>query len=252
MEDFLMRIYLVNLKKHAIYSRACALLLIITVLGASVIGVVSDLLHRRLYISAASTLAEKRVIIIDAGHGGEDSGAVGKGGVLEKDLNLEIALMLGEMLSERGFAVVYTRTDDRMLYKPEENIKGIRKISDLKNRLAVASEYPDALFISIHMNSFGMEKYSGLQTYYSVGNEDSRALADKLQESVRTELQTENTRKIKEGKDIYILENIPNTAVLLECGFITNTDECKRLCEKEYQKSLCFAIVCGIIEHINS
>jgi len=97
-----------------------------------------------------------------------------------------------------------------------------------------------------------MEKYSGLQSYYSVGNTDSKTLADKLQESVRERLQTDNTRKIKEGKDIYLLENISNTAVLLECGFLTNTEECKRLCEKEYQKSLCFAIVCGIIEYINS
>jgi len=247
-----MQVYLINLKKQALVWRACALFLAITLLGACIIGGASELLHERLYVSAASVLAEERVIIIDAGHGGEDSGAVGKGGVLEKDLNLEIAITLGQMLSEQGFAVVYTRTDDKMLYKPEENIKGIRKISDLKNRLAVAKEHPDAIFLSIHMNSFGMEKYSGLQSYYSVGNTDSKTLADKLQESVRERLQTDNTRKIKEGKDIYLLENISNTAVLLECGFLTNTEECKRLCEKEYQKSLCFAIVCGIIEYINS
>ena len=246
-----MRIYFINLKKHAFRTKIFAILLTVLVLAASAVGAITNTLYDRIYVSAAAELAEEKVVIIDAGHGGEDSGAVGKNGVLEKDLNLEIALTLGEMLTERGYAVVYTRTDDRMLYKPEENVKGIRKISDLKNRLAVASEYPGAIFVSIHMNSFGEEKYSGLQSYYSVGNEESRALADKIQLSVTNELQKENNRKIKEGKDMYLLENIGNTAVLLECGFLTNAVECNSLCEKEYQKSLCFAIVCGIIEYIN-
>ena len=192
----------------------------------------------------------KELIIIDAGHGGEDSGAVGVGGVLEKDLNLTIARTVGEQLEKEGYLVVYTRSDDKMLYGEDENIKGIRKISDLKNRCKIAESYPEAIFVSIHMNSFGDAKYSGLQVYYSTKNEDSGYLASSIQGKVRELLQPENTRNTKPGKDIYILENIPNNAVLVECGFLTNDEECKKLSEKEYQNRLSFAIVCGIIDYV--
>ena len=153
------------------------------------------------------------------------------------------------MLEEKGYIIVYTRTDDRLLYTDEENIKGIRKISDLKNRVKVAERYPNSLYVSIHMNSFGDSKYSGLQVYHS-DKEASNLLANTIQNRVKNDLQPENNRVVKKGKDMYILENIENTAVLIECGFLTNKNECEKLSEKEYQKQLCFAIVCGIIEYM--
>lgn len=202
-----------------------------------------------LYISAAES-SDRTVIILDAGHGGEDCGAIGVNGVYEKDLNLEITFMIGEELQKRGFAVVYTRTEDKLLYKPEEDIKGIRKISDLKNRCDIASRYPEALFISIHMNSFGQEKYSGTQVYASPSDGESRRLAESIRESVKRDVQQENKRLVKEGNDIYVLKNTKNTAVLIECGFLSNKQECEKLSQKEYQKQLSFSIVCGIIEYI--
>ena len=191
------------------------------------------------------------VIIIDAGHGGEDSGAVGVNGVYEKDINLEIALLVGEELKERGFTVVYTRTEDKMLYLPEENIKGMRKISDLKNRCKIANGYDDCVLISIHMNSFGSSKYSGLQVYYQQENDGSRLLAEKIQSTVRNQVQKSNNRQIKPGRDLYLLENCSATSVIIECGFLSNEAECKKLSEKEYQKELSFSIVYGIIEYID-
>ena len=101
------------------------------------------------YTLAAVTLANQKTVIIDAGHGGEDCGAIGVSGVYEKDLNLAVAKTLGEEFSNAGYAVIYTRLDDRLLYTEEENIYGIRKISDLKNRCKIGAETPDALFISI-------------------------------------------------------------------------------------------------------
>lgn len=198
----------------------------------------------------ANTIPEDKIIIIDAGHGGEDPGAVGVGGILEKDINLQMALEIGKAFEEKGYIVVYTRTDDRLLYTEEQNIKGIRKISDLKNRCKVAERYPGSIFISIHMNSFGSSKYSGLQVYYSEENEESRGLADSIQNKVVSDIQKDNNRTIKPGKDMYILEHIGNPAVLIECGFLTNKAECEKLSEKEYQKELSFSIVCGIIEYI--
>lgn len=244
-----MRILVLNLHK---YSRILNAVKIIAAMMLVVIffGVVAEAYtSSERYAEALQTESEKNLVIIDAGHGGEDPGAVGCGGIYEKDLNLEIAMCIGALLEERGFAIMYTRTEDKLLYTEEENIKGIRKISDLKNRCKIAAEYPNAMFVSIHMNSFGNSKYSGLQVYYSENNDYSRVLATKIQSSVKDRLQNENDRVVKPGKDMYIMENISNPAVLVECGFLTNHEECKKLSEKEYQNRLSLAIVCGIIEY---
>ncbi len=203
-------------------------------------------------VEAVSTLPSDEdvgtVIIIDAGHGGEDPGAIGSGDVYEKDLNLEIALCIGALLTERGYTVILTRTEDKMLYSPEENIKGFRKLSDLKNRVRYTEEYPNSILVSVHMNSFGDARYSGLQVYFTEGNDESRRLAQSIQSTVHNELQTENNRTVKSGKNIYLLEKSASTSVLIECGFLSNKEECEKLSRKEYQKQLSFSIVCGIIE----
>lgn len=193
---------------------------------------------------------ETKVIVIDAGHGGEDPGAVGVNGYLEKDINLEMALLVGEELKSRGYEVVYTRTDDRMLYSEEDNITGLRKLSDLKTRCRISNESSAALFISLHMNSYGDGRYSGLQVYYTDNSSESERLAQSIQTSVKAELQPKNDRKVKSGKDLYLLENCTGVGVLVECGFLTNAEECEKLSQKEYQKQLSFAIVCGIINYI--
>ncbi len=203
-----------------------------------------------LCVEAAKIQSSPKIVVIDAGHGGEDCGAIGVNGVYEKDLNLAIGFEIGRALEERGITVVYTRTDDKLLYKEEENIKGIRKISDLKNRCKIAAEHSDAVFISIHMNSFTQSKYSGLQVYYSSNNESSLSLADSVQQNVKRMIQQDNNRKIKRGDGLYLMENIDNPAILIECGFLSNKAECEKLSEKEYQKQLSFAIVCGIIDYI--
>ena len=201
------------------------------------------------HVQALNELTDDKIVIIDAGHGGEDCGAIGIDGRYEKDLNFEISCLLGEMLSEKGYSVVYTRTTDKLLYSEEENIKGLRKFYDLKNRCKIAKEYENSLFISIHMNSFAESKYSGLQVYFSKNNSESEKLANLIQKNVREKCQNENERQIKPGSDMYVLKNVENPAVLIECGFISNPEECAKLSQKEYQKELCFSIICGIIEY---
>ena len=243
-----MRIYVINVRKSA--RKICALLLIFALIftGTFVFRVLN---RGSLSASASSSENVGKVIIIDAGHGGEDPGAVGINGVYEKDLNLEISMILGEMLKEKGYTVLYTRTEDKMLYTPEENIKGMRKISDLKNRCLIANSYEDAIMVSIHMNTYGSSKYSGLQVYYRDGDSQSQELANSIQGSVRETLQPENNRNIKVGKNLYVLENCQGTAVLIECGFLSNKAESEKLSEKEYQKQLSFSILCGIINYID-
>lgn len=243
-----MKVYCVNLQKYNIMKYKSTAMVAFIVLVAVAFGFFARIYRDEL---AVETVSSEKLIILDAGHGGEDPGTSTADGILEKDLNLEITLLLGEMLMEKGYTVVYTRTEDKLLYAPEENIKGIRKISDLKNRCKIAKEYPDAVFVSIHMNSYGSSKYSGLQVYYSTKDKESEDLANLIQFSVKENLQPKNNRKIKPGNDIYVLENIDNVGVLIECGFLSNTEEAKKLSEKEYQKMLCFSIICGIIEYMN-
>lgn len=241
-----MSIYVISLKRmFKVLKFTLLSLILVSILG----GLFLWIGRRGDYVAASAQTG--RVIIIDAGHGGEDSGAIGANGVYEKDLNLSIAMLIGEELKNKGYTVVYTRTEDKMLYLPEENIKGIRKISDLKNRCKLTEEYDECILISIHMNTYGSSKYSGLQVYYTDGNNESRALASRIQGTVRKELQPDNTRQIKSGKNLYLLENSKGTSVIVECGFLSNEAECEKLSQKEYQKQLSFSIVCGIIEYIN-
>lgn len=237
--------------KKAFYRTRCVLKVTVVaiLLVAFSASVVQARYEREFYIETANSNDFSRTVIIDPGHGGEDCGAIGVNGVYEKDLNMQLSEEIAEQLKERGYTVIFTRTEDRLLYTEEENIKGLKKISDLKNRCKKANEYPGAMFISIHMNSYFAPKYHGLQVYYAPGDSESCALAGKIQANVRSRLQTDNTRQTKSGKGIYVLENTEPLSVLIECGFITNSDECEKLSQKEYQKQLSFAIVCGIIEY---
>lgn len=244
-----MKIFIINIKKYnrlISFFKICVIFVLIFFITSHI---TNAFLTSKQYTTVLQEMNEKKLIIIDAGHGGEDPGAIGINNVYEKDLNLEISFTLGKVLEEAGYAVLYTRTEDKLLYLEEENIKGIRKISDLKNRCKIAAEYPNSIFISIHMNSYSNPKYSGLQVYYSTKNEYSKILANKIQSSVRENLQQQNERTVKKGNGIYLLENIENSAILIECGFITNPEECKKLLEKEYQKELCLSILYGIIEY---
>ena len=242
-----MKIYLVRFRRGAswwIYALISAIVIIATALG-----IILEPLGIRGALQSAASDAIKTVVI-DPGHGGEDCGAIGCTGAFEKDLNLEISMIIGEMLREKGFNVVYTRTDDRMLYLPEENIKGMRKLSDLKSRVRISDENPGAIFVSIHMNSFGEAKYSGLQVYAKDKSGDSEALAEAIRRAVVSTCEPENKRAVKRGDKIYVLEKNTNTSVLIECGFLSNEAECERLSQKEFQKELSFSIVCGIIKYM--
>lgn len=188
--------------------------------------------------------------VLDAGHGGEDSGAIGVNGALEKNLNMEVTLLLGDLLKEAGYRVVYTRTEDRLLYTEEQNIAGQRKTYDLKNRLAVAAAEENGVLVSIHMDKFSSPSASGLQVHYA-GVGDSRVLADKIQNRVRADLQPNSRRTVKAaGEEIYLLYHSTTPAVLIECGFLSNPEECKKLCEKDYQRQLSFSIFCGMMEYM--
>ncbi|MBQ8174691.1 MAG: N-acetylmuramoyl-L-alanine amidase [Clostridia bacterium] len=190
-------------------------------------------------------------VVLDAGHGGVDGGAVGTDGSIEKDINLAFVLTLGKMLEERGIRVVYTRQDDRQICTEEEAASGHRKMYDLKNRLAIAQTIEGAVLISIHQNTNPSPSCTGLQVYYSPAAPESRILADKIQARVRDDLQPNNRRAVKvAGESIYLLHHATVPAVLIECGFLSTPAECKKLSDQDYQRELSFSMFCAIIEYV--
>ena len=189
--------------------------------------------------------SNKPVIIIDAGHGGIDSGAVGIDNILEKDINLSVALKLKRLFKISNCEVILTRETDIMLN--EDGAKK-KKSSDLSNRVKIANKYSDAIFISIHMNKFPQEKYKGMQIFFSQNNLDSANLAELLKKNNKSYLQPENNREIKRGKDIFVLENIKTIGILIECGFLSNQEEANLLIREDYQNKLAKIIFASIIE----
>ena len=203
---------------------------------------------------SSSTEKEKKypVVIIDAGHGGEDGGAIGTNGVYEKDLNLKISLELEELFRSKQIPTRLTRTEDTLLYDKSTDYEGHKKALDMEARVAIANEYENAIFVSIHMNSFTQEKYSGLQVYYSENSPYSAVLAKEIQDMTSTNLQPSNNRKIKPSNNgIYLLDNIYHPSILIECGFLSNEEECNLLCNEEYQKRLSLIIFSAIMKYFD-
>ncbi len=191
------------------------------------------------------------VVVLDAGHGGEDAGASSSDGLLEKELNLQICENIKSILNTCGIKVVMTRTEDKLLYTEEQNIKGQRKHYDLKNRYLIACDYNDPIFVSVHINKFSEGKYKGLQVYYSDNNKKSEQLAESIQLNIKKHLQADNNRKIKNAKSsIYLLDRLNCPAVLVECGFLSNMEDCENLKNTDYIKQMSFIISNSIIESI--
>lgn len=204
--------------------------------------------------SALHTFAIPREVrvIVDAGHGGRDGGAVGVTGLLEKDLNLEISKTLGDMLLAAGIETCLTRSTDSLVCdESDSKLKGKLKQTDLKNRAAIASAFPEALFVSIHMNNFSVERYSGIQVYYSVNNENSRVLATLIQKRVFETLQPSNTRSVKPaGSNIFLLDRIKSTAILVECGFLSNRQESDKLSNPMYRNEIAAVLAVSIMQNL--
>ena len=188
----------------------------------------------------------KQIIVLDPGHGGEDNGATGIGGIREKDINLAVSKMVGEILSVMNFDVKYTRTTDTSLGTDGKFIKR----NDLSYRVKFTRSFDEPIFVSIHMNKFSVEKYNGLQTFYSKNNPSSEVLALKVQCAVRTLIQPQNTREVKKaGTSIFILDRLESPAILVECGFLSNNAESALLVSADYQRKLSFCIAMGIADY---
>lgn len=206
--------------------------------------------------NAVTVIAENRpvkrehCIIIDAGHGGPDGGATSCTGVLESTYNLDIALRLNDLLHLLGYDTRMIRTTDTSVYTKGETIAQ-KKISDLKERVRITNETENALLLSIHQNIFSDSRYSGAQVFYA-NTQGSAALAEQMQASLVRTLNPGSKRKSKKGSGIYLLEHISQPGVLIECGFLSNTEEEARLRSGEYQKKLSAVIAVTVDSYLSN
>ncbi|MBO5711845.1 MAG: N-acetylmuramoyl-L-alanine amidase [Acholeplasmatales bacterium] len=180
----------------------------------------------------------EKIVVIDAGHGGEDGGASYLNCV-ESEINLEIAYELKKVYEENGYKVIMTRKDNSSLCDGSFN-----KREDMNNRVNIVNSSNALYLISIHLNTFSDPKYSGAQTFYSTSNFKSILLADLIQTSIISNLRN-TSRSIVERDNIYLLNKVTIPAVIVECGFLTNDNERSKLINKEYQMMLAWAIFEG-------
>ena len=224
------------------------LITLVMILLSAVIVMMSAFSNITAHTSAALTAVLPN-IIIDAGHGGEDGGAQA-GDVLEKDINLSIAMKLADLLRLSGCHVAEVRHSDAAVYSGDADTLREKKVSDLNNRVRMFNSDENNLVISIHQNKFDSSKYSGTQIFYSGNHPGSRDLAESIRTAVVMLLQHDNTRELKQGgEDIFILKNTTVPAVIVECGFLSNDAERAKLTDESYQKQLAYAIAMGVLDY---
>lgn len=198
-------------------------------------------------LQVALTYEPPVTVVIDAGHGGEDGGAISVTGVHESKLNLEIALRLNDLLHLFGVRTSMIRTEDISVYTEGSTIAQ-KKVSDIHRRVELVRQTEKPLLVSIHQNRFQESKYRGAQVFYAK-TDGSRALAERLQEQLAAQVDPNNHRACKQARDIYLMEHVSCTAVLVECGFLSNPAEEALLRDADYQKKLAAAVACTIFSY---
>ena len=202
-------------------------------------------------IPAVSTLPDTgRVLILDAGHGGEDGGASSASGNKESDINLEIVLKTRALMGFLGVETELTRSEDRSMHSDGADTIRAKKVSDLKNRVAFVEQTPDAMLISVHQNYFTDSRYSGSQVFYN-GGDVSRQWGEVTQEVLRTVLAPDKDRAAKPMPDgIYLFEHISCPAILVECGFLSNGEEASLLLTDGYQRKIALALAGAYLQEM--
>ena len=200
-------------------------------------------------ILTEKTEKEKPCVVIDAGHGGADPGKVGVDGSLEKDINLKIAKKLALFLTAADMDVVLTRETDAGLY--DENVSN-KKVQDMKNRVALIEEKKPVLTVSIHQNSYHEEYVHGAQVFYYEGSQESKEIAERMQQVLAEQIDPDNARQAKANDSYYLLKKTSTPIVIVECGFLSNYEEAQKLSSESYQEKTAWAIHLAILQYLNA
>lgn len=194
------------------------------------------------------TLQEKGTIVLDAGHGGFDSGMVGSSGITEKELNLVYAKKLESLLVQAGYRVVQTRKSDAGLYDEDHNNK---KAQDMQKRCAVIEQEQPLLTVSIHQNSYPQDAaVCGPQVFYFEQSQEGKNLASAIQTRLNAMKGVMRQRTEKGNSSYYILKRSASTTVIVECGFLTNLQEEALLMQEAYQDQVVQAVCDGIFDYL--
>ncbi len=217
-------------------------------IGMFVLQTASNINTNKTFATMATPVSSK-TIIVDAGHGGEDGGAVSGNGVSEAEINLKIALKLQQLLEQSGSNVVLTRSDDNAIYDVDKKTLREKKNSDIRNRVKIGNNSSADIFVSIHLNKIPENQYYGWQTFFKDGNEDGKRLATCIQNNLNETMQKENKRTPLKINNVYIIKHVEIPTVIVECGFLSNSEEEKQLQQEEYQTKLAWGIYNGIMEY---
>ena len=201
-------------------------------------------------VEAANYADGPVTFVIDAGHGGEDGGASTAVGELESTFNLAIAEKINDLFVFCGSETVMTRDGDYAIYDSSAQSLSQKKVSDLRNRVALVNSTPNAVLLSIHQNQFSEEKYHGAQVFYGKAA-GGKELAKAVQDGIQKYIDPSNHRKIKAADKVYLMENVNCPGILVECGFLSNEEEVQKLRTSSYQKKLAIAICFTTLEQLN-
>ena len=210
----------------------------------------NNMLNKEITTETVALLVTNRVIVIDAGHGTPDEGAESNNGVTEAEINLRIALKLQNLLEQSGAKVILTRSNETAIYDIDKKTLREKKVSDIHNRVKIGNESSADIFVSIHLNKIPQNQYWGWQCFYNQ-NEKSKILAENLQNNLNEAIQKENKRIAMKLDTVYIMKNVEIPISIVECGFLSNEEEEKRLQEDDYQNRLAWGIYNGIMDYFN-
>lgn len=236
-----------KVKEYDKFVRIGLLLLLAAAFGFALRGGIRQAASSRVATEKAGK--KKPCVVIDAGHGGIDPGKVGVDGSLEKDINLKIAKKLALFFAAADVDVTLTREDDAGLYDAQASNK---KVQDMKNRVALIEEKQPALTVSIHQNSYHEEYVHGAQVFYFAGSEESREIAERIQQTLAEQVDPDNARQAKANDSYYLLKKTSSPIVIVECGFLSNYEETQKLSSEAYQEKLAWAIHLAVLNYLNA
>ncbi len=190
----------------------------------------------------------KQLVVIDPGHGGRDPGKVGVNNALEKEINLAISYKVKALLEQNDFEVILTRQTDEGLYTDSDVSK---KSGDMRRRVAIINDNDPIVAVSIHQNSFPDESCKGTQVFYHVNSPNGKMFGELMQQAIEETVNNGKHRSAKSNNNYYMLKNTECPTVIVECGFLSNYEECELLCTEEYQDKIAWGIYMGIVRYIN-
>ena len=229
-------------------SKKRIILLVSLLIAVVAIGIFQINLKEETIETVALPVSNK-VIVLDAGHGNPDGGAVSTNGISEAEINLKIALKLQNLLEQSGATVILTRSDENGIYDADKTKLKNQKVSDIKNRVKIGNSSSADIFVSIHLNKIPQSQYSGWQTFFKSGSEQGEKLATLIQENLNKTIEKENNRVPMKFDNVYIVKNVEIPLTIVECGFLSNEEEERKLQEDDYQDKLTWGIYNGIINY---